>query len=131
MSDQPAKRDQASPSDHLANERTLLAWVRTAITLMALGFVVARFGLLLRELSSKAGSGGGASGPAAPYIGLLLLLAGVIVALVGIFRFLRMRTDLQRGAFRSEIGGIIVMVALVVVAGLALAGYLLVSGPSA
>jgi putative membrane protein len=36
--------------DHLANVRTFLAWVRTAITIMAFGFVVAKFGLLLREL---------------------------------------------------------------------------------
>ena len=36
--------------DHLANKRTLLAWARTGIAVIALGFVVARFGLLLREL---------------------------------------------------------------------------------
>jgi len=37
--------------EHLANERTLLAWVRTAVALMGLGFVVARFGLFLRQLA--------------------------------------------------------------------------------
>jgi inner membrane protein YidH len=36
--------------DHLANNRTMLAWSRTGIAVMALGFVVARFGLLVREL---------------------------------------------------------------------------------
>ncbi len=36
--------------DHLANNRTMLAWSRTGIAVMALGFVVARFGLLLRAL---------------------------------------------------------------------------------
>jgi putative membrane protein len=36
--------------DHLANKRTMLAWARTGIAVMALGFVVSRFGLLLREL---------------------------------------------------------------------------------
>ena len=35
-------------SDHAANERTFLAWVRTAITLMAFGFVIERFDLFLR-----------------------------------------------------------------------------------
>jgi putative membrane protein len=40
--------------DHLANERTFLAWVRSCIAIMALGFVAARFGLLLRELGSHA-----------------------------------------------------------------------------
>ena len=34
---------------YLANERTFLAWIRTSIALIGLGFVVARFGLFLRE----------------------------------------------------------------------------------
>ena len=34
----------------LANERTFLAWVRTSIAVMGLGFVVARFGLWIQEL---------------------------------------------------------------------------------
>ncbi|HEX6122734.1 MAG TPA: DUF202 domain-containing protein, partial [Ktedonobacterales bacterium] len=37
--------------DLLANERTLLAWARTALAIMGLGFVVARFGLVIRELA--------------------------------------------------------------------------------
>jgi Domain of unknown function (DUF202) len=36
--------------EHLAAERTLLAYVRTGLALMGFGFVVARFGLFLREI---------------------------------------------------------------------------------
>ncbi len=35
-------------SDHAANERTFLAWVRTAIAIMAFGFLVQKFDLFLR-----------------------------------------------------------------------------------
>jgi len=35
-------------SDHAANERTFLAWVRTAIAVMAFGFLVERFDLFLQ-----------------------------------------------------------------------------------
>jgi putative membrane protein len=35
-------------SDHAANERTFLAWVRTAIAVMAFGFVIERFDLFLQ-----------------------------------------------------------------------------------
>jgi uncharacterized membrane protein YidH (DUF202 family) len=49
---------EALPTDYLANERTFLAWIRTAVTIMAFGFVVARFGLLLRELAGGPGEGG-------------------------------------------------------------------------
>ena len=40
-------------TDHLANERTFLAWVRTSLAIMGFGFVVERFGLLLREIGTK------------------------------------------------------------------------------
>lgn len=39
------------PRVFFAAERTLLAWVRTGLTIMAFGFVVARFGLFLRLLA--------------------------------------------------------------------------------
>src|ERR1700693_3703934 len=38
-------------SEILANERTFLAWVRTSIAIMTLGFVVAKFSLWMREIS--------------------------------------------------------------------------------
>ena len=39
----------------LAAERTLLAWLRTGLAMMGFGFVVARFGIFLRELSATRG----------------------------------------------------------------------------
>jgi putative membrane protein len=42
--------DADDPRVFFAAERTLLAWVRTGLTVMGLGFVVARFGLFLRIL---------------------------------------------------------------------------------
>jgi len=35
----------------LANERTFLAWVRTCIALIGLGFIIAKFGLFIEELN--------------------------------------------------------------------------------
>jgi putative membrane protein len=40
-------------SDHAANERTFLAWVRTAIAVMAFGFVIERFDLFLQALAPQ------------------------------------------------------------------------------
>lgn len=37
---------------HQANERTMLAWIRTGIALMAFGFAIARFGVFLRQVAS-------------------------------------------------------------------------------
>jgi putative membrane protein len=43
------------PRVYFAAERTLLAWVRTGLAMMGFGFVVARFGLFLRELAAVPG----------------------------------------------------------------------------
>ena len=68
----------------LANDRTLLAWVRTAIALAGLGFVVARFGLFLRELS-----GGTAveTGHSSRYLGVGLVCLGAVVMLFGLTQY--------------------------------------------
>ena len=47
----------SDPRVFFAAERTLLAWVRTGLTIMAFGFVVERFGLFVRLLVLQAGSG--------------------------------------------------------------------------
>jgi len=43
---------ELDPRVLMAAERTLLAWIRTGVTLMGFGFIVARFGLFLRELAA-------------------------------------------------------------------------------
>lgn len=45
----------SDPRVFFAAERTLLAWVRSGITFMALGFVVAKFGLFLNLLQASNG----------------------------------------------------------------------------
>ncbi|HXZ94110.1 MAG TPA: DUF202 domain-containing protein, partial [Burkholderiales bacterium] len=45
------------PRVYFAAERTLLAWVRSGLTVIAMGFVVARFGLFLALMSASRASG--------------------------------------------------------------------------
>ena len=78
-------------SDHAANERTFLAWVRTAIAVMAFGFLVERFDLFL-QIAAPSLSGRRLSVPGERFgniAGLSLIAAGTaMVALAGV-RFLR------------------------------------------
>jgi len=43
----------SDPRVFFAAERTLLAWIRTGLTVMGFGFVVARFGLFLSLLAAQ------------------------------------------------------------------------------
>ena len=77
---------EADPRVYFAAERTLLAWIRTGMTIMALGFVVARFGLFLRllrlETAQPAPTGG-----VSPYLGAMLVVIGVVAISAGTRRY--------------------------------------------
>lgn len=113
--------------DHLANQRTLLAWIRTALALMGLGFVVARFGLFLRE-----GAAGGSQPPppGSPFsapIGIALVVAGVLAVVASTIRFLQARREISQRRFRPVSYAELALVAIVVAAGGALIVYLAVT----
>lgn len=114
-----------SPTDHLANERTFLAWVRTALTIIGLGFVVARFGLFLREIAT--GSPGSTS-PASEVVGIFLVLAGSLLVGFAYYRFRSVHQDLKAGNYAPRAGMEMVLTVLLVAIGVALAAYLLVTG---
>ncbi len=82
MPDRPA-----DPRVYFAAERTLLAWVRTGIAIMAFGFVVARFGLFLRLLRAQAGA---VPAPGlSPCLGAALVALGVIATGAGAVQYRR------------------------------------------
>jgi len=108
--------DLADPRVLFAAERTLLAWVRTSVTMMGLGFVVERFGLFLALLGTTP-SGAGRS--ASAWIGTALVIAAVAVLAAAV---------LQHRTFLSTLGpgeippGYRAWLATAVATGLAVAG---------
>jgi putative membrane protein len=117
----------ATPTDHLANERTFLAWVRTSITIMAFGFVVAKFGLLLRELSAGS-SGTVVSAPVSEATGVLLVLAGAALLVLAFARFRATREDLDAGRYRVRAGLEWALTLTMVAISIGLAAYLVSTG---
>jgi putative membrane protein len=73
------------PRVYFAAERTLLAWQRTAVALIGLGFVVERFGLYIRSIENGAVERGHV-GPSL-FFGVAFLLIGAIVAIVSALEF--------------------------------------------
>ncbi len=89
-----------------ANERTFLAWIRTGIAIIALGFVIERFNLFLLALAANAGDANlprfhRLVSPAGRYGGAALVGAGVILMIVATIRFLRTARLLEDDAPHS------------------------------
>jgi putative membrane protein len=85
--DRPAFQGPAlsDPRVFFAAERTLLAWIRTGLTVMAFGFVVARFGLFLRLLAAQqmpANAQAASTSHLSNLIGIALVLLGAISMIV-------------------------------------------------
>ena len=75
------------PRVYFAAERTLLAWIRTGIAVMAFGFVVARFGLFLSLVPTAEQNG--YSSRLSPYIGAALLVIGAAAIAAGTLEYRR------------------------------------------
>src|SRR5260370_38412485 len=85
-------------SDHAANERTFLAWVRTGIAVIAFGFVIEKFNLFGLTMASASSLDAGRrlqlgrlSGPLGRYGGLALILVGIALIAGASARFILTR----------------------------------------
>ena len=75
----------SDPRVFFAAERTLLAWIRSGLTIMGFGFVVARFGLFLRLVAAQRTEAGihfSSTTRFSNYVGIALVLLGVASMLV-------------------------------------------------
>ena len=107
----------------LANERTLLAWVRTSLGIMAFGFVVARLGLWLAQVQPATHTGGSL------WVGVSLVVFGSVSLAVAGGRFVRAHRAILAG--ETHVPGTaygVFVVSLLAVGGLALAAYLATRG---
>ena len=110
-------------SDHLANERTFLAWVRTGVALVVFGFAIGRFAVAIRQFMELQGRTSGTAGLSV-WFGTLAITGGVALTVAGLFRYRRARTQIESGNFQPA-GFVMDLVGiLTALFGLALAGYL-------
>jgi len=109
--------------DHLANERTFLAWVRTSVAIVVFGFAIGRFAVAMKQLTEFQGHASKTTGFSV-WMGTGAILAGVAMVIGGLLRYRRTRAQLEEGKF--EPAGFLVDLVTILTAlfGLALAGYL-------
>jgi putative membrane protein len=117
-SPEPALRSQseAAVRDHLANERTLLAWQRTALALVGIGFVVDRFALGPEGVT-----------PLGTLLGILLIALGGAVSAMGAYRFVRTEREIDTQTYRPSILAHLVLTGAVVIGAAVLALFVLVA----
>lgn len=128
MADQPesddGKRRAVHMRDHLANERTLLSWIRLGIGLTGLGFVIARFGIFLEQLVIS-----GQARESTPHfsvpVGVALVLLGPLLAGLAARRFFSTEREIATEQAAPHYGLLYVILVAVTVVGIVLAGYLI------
>lgn len=95
---EPQKPQLETIRVHQANERTMLAWIRTGIALMAFGFATARFGIFLRQIAAVGPAGARplqAIGSA--WVGAALVALGMLANLFATIRYRQIRHAIERG----------------------------------
>jgi putative membrane protein len=95
--DAPAAK-HGNRSDHLANERTHLAYLRTAISLISLGITVNRFSTYLQqhdELPAHRSRLDVLPGTASAGLGMVIFGLGLM--LVGLHRYVAMDDAIEKG----------------------------------
>jgi len=110
--------------DHLANERTFLAWVRTGAAIVVFGFAIGRFSIAMRQLTAMSGRGIRTAGLSV-WMGSGSIVAGVVLVIAGMVRYRKTKTQLDSGTFEPAGFVVDLVTILTVVFGLVLAGYLI------
>ena len=101
----PQEQGETEIREHLANERTLLSWVRTGVSLISIGLVVERAGALV-DASMKVGSTS-----ASEFFGLALALLGALTLILGTTQFLNNRRRISTGEFVPSAAAYLIIVA--------------------
>ncbi len=106
----------SGPADHLANERTFLAWIRTSIALMGFGFVIVKFALFVRQISIVLDKKEVVQGKNySAIIGIIMVSMGAIVTTLAYLRYRNIEKQLNNNAyFPSKLLSVIVTFSIVV-----------------
>ncbi|MGB8356390.1 MAG: DUF202 domain-containing protein [Chthoniobacteraceae bacterium] len=134
MNEEPNKTQEKKPlpedrkgSEFLANERTFLAWTRTSISIVSLGFVIAKFRVWMEEMGS---SHPGAQQPGhgdSLIVGIGMMTLGATLAVLAAWRYHVVNVQIEQGRVSADRGLIILVTILVVLFTAAMVGTILVT----
>lgn len=115
-------------NDHLANERTFLAWIRTSIAIMGFGFVVVKFSLFMKQVSILLFRGNEQKTAVhSGSLGIFLVAIGVIIVILAFLHFIQTKRQIETDYFVPSNRHIIALCLCIVVFGGLLIWYLIES----
>lgn len=119
--------DHPYAREHLANERTLLAWIRTCIGIMAFGFVVVKFSLFVTQFSLILGTPTPVESPPglSSAIGISLVAFGAILLLLAYLKFKHAEKQIKQETFKTSSGLILGLTVIVFIISILLLIYLI------
>jgi len=121
-------KKQGNPSDHLANERTFLAWIRTSIGIMAFGFVVVKFSLFVKQVSLILGKGNVIQNRGySAIVGIILVAVGTVTSVLSYLRYRQTAKQLKEGTYSHSSLLITVLTAFIFLVSALLIAYLIES----
>jgi putative membrane protein len=119
VSEKLAETDDARVRDHLANERTYLAWIRTAVAMMGLGVVIAKLKYFMpHDYPESVGI------VQAGHIGWLFTAVGVVTVFLSVVYFVQTQREIRLGKFVARKLLVLIVAVLTGSLGLAVLWYL-------
>lgn len=112
--------DDERVRDHLANERTYLAWLRTGASTMGLGVVIAKLKFILGP--NYADSTGLVH---ASNLGLIFALVGILTIVLSVFFFLDVRKQIRNRSYRSHVQFVLITAGVTTAVGMLILWYLM------
>jgi len=116
--------------DHMANERTFLAWIRTSLGIIAFGFVIERFGLFMKQMELILGKANLQTSSLAhgysEIIGILIVAFGTVMSFLAYLNFKKVEKHILQGTTTYRPAGSIyaVFIFAIIVMGIFLMIYL-------
>lgn len=124
-----ATKKPDTTNNHLANERTFLAWIRSSISIIVFGFVVSKFGIALREFFLVQGHQIKESNDSL-IIGVVFMGIGIILALTSMIRYQITKRRIDMGCFQPANLMVILLGLFAAFFGMVLMIYLIVATKS-
>jgi len=121
--------EEKKGQEYLANERTFLAWIRTSVAVMSLGFLISRFAIWLREMGPEKAAKQFSPTGASLWIGELMMGVGGVLGILAAWRYHVVNRDIEKGQVSADRGLVVFVAGIVLAVAVAMIVYMIKTTP--